>query len=285
MTSSIFHLFRELLQELEYLKSDKKLEEFPFKPEMVSCKSKGIFPDVILRLNDSRESLTGGELIECKDSKSYTVSSFNSTIPVGTKKIKDVISGRNSKIKSQMDAIGEDINSVPNRDVFYFIRGRNKKRGDKIKVCLVHGSFFCTIPVNQLIQESFRQLFESRLKESNFQVKDEARMDLIHLFSEQSTFSQVRTIEQASVRLRFRIMSEVSKEANILNEAQYPIILDDSVNLILPLSEIKTKGYYLNIMRQVFSDKEYNELRVANFKHNFDPPFLLFQHQIYQSLS
>ncbi len=285
MTSSIFHLFRELLHETDYLKNGKGLEKFPFKPEMVSCRSQGKFPDLILRLNGkgralTGKALTGGELIECKDSKSYTVASFNSTIPTGTKKIKDIIGGKNSKTKLQMDAVGEDIDSLPNRDVFYFIRGRNNKDGDQVKVCLIHGSFFCTIPVKELIQESFRQLFESTIRESDVKIRDKLIMEVTNLFVNQSTFSQVRTINDASVKLRFRVMSEVRQEANILSDSQYPIILDDSVNLILPLDKNKTEEYYVDVMKKVFPGKEFNKLKVSKLQHNFGATFLLFQQQI-----
>lgn len=280
MTASVYHLFRELLNESKYLKSNNKLESFPFNKDRISCKNKGKFPDVALRLNPGNKLLPGGELIEMKDSKSYSVTSFNSTIPTGTKKIIDIITGDNNKIAKQMEAAGDDINALPERDVFYLARGRSDKTFSKTKVCLVHGSFFCTISVEQLIQESFGEALNSRLKEMDLEMPVDKKLEFISLFSQRHIFSSVRTVEKASVKLRFRIMSEARKEANIFNDSQYPLILDDSANLILPLTSVKTANHYVSIMKQVFSKKEYEQLKVTALKHRIDGEFLLFQKQI-----
>lgn len=66
---------------------------------------------------------TGGELIELKDSKSYTVSSFNSTIPTGKKNIHKVISSENSTTFLQMKEAGDDVFSLEERDVYDLVRG------------------------------------------------------------------------------------------------------------------------------------------------------------------
>ncbi|MBI4837818.1 MAG: hypothetical protein HY806_01445 [Nitrospirae bacterium] len=58
-----------------------------------------------IRINKSSVLFTGGELIELKDSDSYTVSSFNSTIPTGKKEISKIITGKNSKTKLQSELI------------------------------------------------------------------------------------------------------------------------------------------------------------------------------------
>ncbi|MCH9666019.1 MAG: hypothetical protein K0U41_09275 [Gammaproteobacteria bacterium] len=280
MTASIYHLFRELLSESKYLKSKNKLEGFPFNKDVISCKNKGKFPDVALRLNRGNKLLPGGEFIEMKDSKSYNVTSFNSTIPTGTKKISDIITGDNNKIAKQMEAAGDDINALPDRDVFYLVRGRSDKTCNKTKVCLVHGDFFCTIPVERLIQESFGEALNSRLKEMDLEMSADKKLEFVSLFSQRHIFSSVRTVEKASVKLRFRVMSEARQEANILNDSKYPLILDDSANLILPLTNVKTRDHYVSIMEQVFSKEEYKQLKVTVLKHLIDGEFLLFQKQI-----
>lgn len=78
---SIYHFFYSLFQQKHLLKKVKKLDEFPFNENLLSCRNDGVFPDMAIRLNKDRKIFTGGELIELKDSDSYTVSSFNSTIP------------------------------------------------------------------------------------------------------------------------------------------------------------------------------------------------------------
>jgi len=123
---SIYHFFHSLVQRKHLLKKAKKLDLFSFDKKLLSCRNDGIFPDMAIRLNKDRKIFTGGELIELKDSDSYTVSSFNSTIPSRSKKIENIITGENSIIKQQMEEVGNDIFSLPIRDVYYLVRGRKK---------------------------------------------------------------------------------------------------------------------------------------------------------------
>jgi len=125
---SIYHFFKTLIENKEQFNNISKLEDFPYDNNLLSCKNKGQFPDMAIRISPKSELFTGGELIELKDSYSYTVSSFNSTIPTGKKEISKLIKGENSIIKQQMEDAGDDINSLPVRDVYYLIRG--KKRGN-----------------------------------------------------------------------------------------------------------------------------------------------------------
>ncbi|MDR2171225.1 MAG: hypothetical protein LBP59_13865 [Planctomycetaceae bacterium] len=69
---------------------------------MLSCQNRGVFPDLAIKLNNiDKDIFSGGELIELRDSKSYNVASFNSTIPTGKKEITKVIKGENSIVKKQ----------------------------------------------------------------------------------------------------------------------------------------------------------------------------------------
>ncbi len=90
MTYSIYHFFADLCKKKESFFSENKLEDFPFDEQMFSCinDKRGLFPDLAIKLNKGDERFTGGELIELKDSKTYSVASFNSTIPTGEKDIK-----------------------------------------------------------------------------------------------------------------------------------------------------------------------------------------------------
>ncbi|MDR1924112.1 MAG: hypothetical protein LBQ66_07030 [Planctomycetaceae bacterium] len=207
------------------------LANFPFDSQMLSCNNQGVFPDLAIKINTIGTDFRGGELIELKDSKSYTVSSFNSTIPAGRKEIGKVIKGENSVIKRQMEEAGDDIDSLPIRDVYYLIRG---KSSGNVKVVLVHGSFFETINSSSLISQSFEQVLEERLKEKGLNIGNNIKELLVDIFSEQENFSRVRNVDKASVRLRFRIMTEVKAEGNILNTRKYPAIKDNTINLVIP---------------------------------------------------
>jgi len=274
---SIYHFFKTLIDNKKKFVKILKLEDFPFDTSILSCKNRGQFPDLAIRVNPKNKLFTGGELIELKDSYSFTVSSFNSTIPTGKKEISKVIKGANSIIKQQMENVGDVIDSLPVRDVFYLIRG--KKKG-KIKVLLVHGSFFETIKTGDLISQSFSQVLEERIQESGFIVNDEMKNLLIAMFSEQENFSKVRTVEKASVKLRFRIMTEVKAEGNILNPVKYPEIVDDSICFLLPYNNEQDRELAIKRMSAVFSKKEMKLFNEFKIKHHFNGYFLVFRQSL-----
>lgn len=268
---SIYHFFKSLADKKGYFSKIEKLDRFPFDERLLSCKNEGIFPDMAIRLNKDKSIFTGGELIELKDSDSYTVSSFNSTIPSRSKKIENIITGENSVIKQQMDKAGNDIFSLPVRDVYYLVRGRKK---DHTKVCLIHGSFFETISIEDLISQSFSQVLEERLKESGKEVSEELKQTLLSIFSQQQNFSRVRNVEKSSVKLRFRIMTEVKAEGNILNPKKYPAIKDDTLNFVLPCHSEKEEKEILNKGELVFDLRQFNVFKI---KHHFNGYFLVLQ--------
>ncbi|MDI6751936.1 MAG: hypothetical protein QME07_03665 [bacterium] len=213
-------------------------------------------------------------MIELKDSNSYTVSSFNSTIPSKSKKIEDIITGESSIIKQQMETAGNDIFSLPTRDVFYLVRGR---KGGDIKVCLVYGSFFETIAIENLIRQSFSQVLEERLKESEKEISEELKQTLLSIFSKQENFSKVRNVEKASVKLRFRIMTEVKAEGNILNLKKYPEIKNNTLNLVLPCCNDEEEKDILKKSEMVFGKRAMKQFGIFKIKHHFNGYFLVFQ--------
>ncbi len=272
--NSIYHFFKSLVKQKEsFLKIDK-LENFPFDESILSCKNIGIFPDMAIKLNKDTKLFSGGELIELKDSESYSVSSFNSTIPTRRKNISAIISSENSSIYKQMEESGNDIYSLPLRDVFYLIRG---KKDNHVKVCLVSGAFFETISVENLIRNSFQQVFEDNLKDSNIEINQDIKNLFQKLFSEQENFSKVRTVEKASVKLRFRIMTEVMAEGNLLNTKKYPEIVDDSLNFLCPIDSNEEEKNAIDKFNLVFSKKEQKGFEIFKVKHHFNGYFLVFQ--------
>jgi hypothetical protein len=95
------------------------------------------------------------------------------------------------------------------------------------------------------------------------------------LFSEQTSFSKVRNVENASVKLRFRIMTEVKAEGNILNTKKYPEILDNTLNFILPSHDEDQDRLNIDKMNVVFDNL--NSFEVSRIKHHFNGNFLVFQ--------
>jgi len=272
--NSIYHFFKEIYLKKKYFLSTKSLEQFPFPQHLLSCVNKGKFPDLAIKLNKDRKTFTGGELIELKDSESYSVSSFNSTIPSGEKEISKIIGTGNSKIKKQMEEAGDSILSLPKRDVYYLVRGR---KTDSMKVVLVHGSFFETVNTHDLISKSFSQVLNERINQSGITVATEIKELLSDVFSEQENFSRVREVEKASVKLRFRIMTEVKAEGNILNNEQYPQVLDNTLSFILPKHVEADAIVIEEKMKKVLSNKELVKFKVFDIKHHFNGYFRVYQ--------
>ena len=272
--NSIYHFFKSLVKQKESFLEVGKLGNFPFDESLLSCKNVGVFPDMAIKLNKDDKLFTGGELIELKDSVSYTVSSFNSTIPTRKKDISKLISSENSTVYKQMEEAGNDIYSLPLRETFYLVRGKKNKH---VKVCLVSGAFFETISVENLISNSFQQVLEDNLKDSNIKINQDIRNLFQKLFSEQENFSKVRTVEKASVKLRFRVMTEVMAEGNLLNSKRYPEILDDSLNFLFPVYSKEEEKEVIHKFNLVFSKKEQKEFKIFKVKHHFNGYFLAFQ--------
>ncbi len=273
---SIYHFFAHLCRNRNRLEWVPKLEDFPFDVELLSYRGKARFPDFAIRVNPERDP-PGGELIEVKDAKSYSVPSFNSTIPTGKKLIEDLIRGRRSVIREQMEEAEDDIYSLPEREVYYLLRGKSK---GKTKICLVHGSFFETIKVEQLIRQAFGQVLDERLEEEELGISEELRAILTRIFSTQDSFSKVRDVEKATVKMRFRIMTEAKKEGNVFNSRIYPEIEDNSLNFILPNHPTKDFAERKRYLRQALSQSELAEAKQFTITHPFNGKFFVLSYAL-----
>jgi hypothetical protein len=271
---SIYHFYKSLVERKEHFLLTPELENFPFDDSQLSCKSAGKFPDMAIRLNPKGSVLTGGELIELKDSESYSFPSFNSTIPTGRKKLSDVITSESSGIAQQMKRAGDEILLDSVRDVFYLVRGRRKGHA---KVCLVHGKFFETVNIKNLIGGAFEQVLRERLEHTGGSLSDEEREKLTLLFSNQESFSKTRSVERASVKLRFRVMTEVKAEGNILNPRKYPEIGEDTFNLLLPCDSDSDEKAINDKLRLAFTDQELSSSQRFKIKHHFNGYFFVLQ--------
>lgn len=206
------------------------------------------------------------------------MASFNSTIPTGEKDIKKLTEGQANIIRTQMEKAGNNILSLPIRQVFYLIRG---SKLSNTKVCLAHGKFFETVPVSTLISESFGQALEERLNEPGETLSPSMKQKLLDIFSEQQTFSKTRDIDKASVKLRFRIMTGVKAGANILNPNQYPQIDDNTLNFAVPCHCEAEQSEQHNKMKVAFEQMEcldlFAQLKIFVLQHHFNGKFLVFQ--------
>ncbi len=268
---SIYHFFAHLFRNRNRLEWVPKLEDFPFDIELLSYKGRGKFPDFAIRVNPGGNP-SGGELIEAKDSKSYSVPSFNSTIPTGNKSIVSLIQGKSSVVREQMEATGDDIFAVPLREVYYLLRGKDPKTGNT-KICLVHGSFFETIKVEQLIQQAFGQVLDERLEAEDHAISSELHDLMLRIFSTQDSFSKVRHVENASVKLRFRIMTEVKKEGNVFNSKIYPAIRDNTLNFVVPNYPAADIAQRKRHLRQALSISELAKGEECIIHHPFNGGF------------
>jgi hypothetical protein len=269
---SIFHFWNHLVQNKNSFFRVSKLDKFKFDKKILSCENQGVFPDLAIKLNKDRSKFTGGELIEMKDSQTYSVSSFNSTIPSGKKNIRKIIPSEKSKTFLQMKEAGDDVFSLEERDVYYLVRGR---KGKAQKICLVHGSFFETISAKELIRQSFKQVLDENLEGTD--VPSEVRARLDEVFSDQEDFSRVRNVDKASVKLRFRVMTEVKPEGNILNSHQYPNIKDNTLNLVVPYHDDEEKADVVQKAEFVMGGEAMKQINTFSLKHPLNGWFVVFQ--------
>ncbi|MCY3866662.1 MAG: hypothetical protein OXG68_14590 [Chloroflexi bacterium] len=275
---SIYHFFAHLYRNRNRLEWVPKLEYFPFDIELLSYKGRGKFPDFAIRVNPGGNP-SGGELIEVKDSKSYSVPSFNSTIPTGNKSIESLVQGKSSVVRQQMETARDEIFAVPLREVYYLLRGKESKT-ENTKICLVHGSFFETIKVEQLIQQAFGQVLDERLEAEDHAISAELHDLMLRIFSTQDSFSKVRHVENASVKLRFRIMTEVKKEGNVFNSKIYPAIRDNTLNFIIPNYPAKDIEERKKYLRQALSRSELDSASESLIHHPFNGDFYVLSYAL-----
>lgn len=229
---SVFRLFADLAAKKAKLNQGGKFDDFPFNRDLILCKWSGIFPDFIMRLDQTRMHnplLRGGEMLELKSAGSFTVSSFNSAVPSGKKRLADIENSRHKFAKFAASA-GENPNALPVRDVYYLARGM-RKSGD-IKVCLVHGSFFETIEKEKLIKGAFSQVIDDAAPKDYFSGKE--RKKIVNVMGSQEIFAASRQVENSSVSLRFRVMTEVAKDANIMDAKKFGEIKKNTLNFVVP---------------------------------------------------
>jgi hypothetical protein len=192
-------------------------------------KDSGLFPDFVLAA-DEQQTFGNGALLELKDTRSKTLASFNSTIPTRHKSLDEVQEIMGSRAISAAAALGDFPLSVASdyltadRPCFYLLR-TCAAMPESVCISLVEGSFFETLPKGELLARTWDQLLEAAgmpPAERSHVVESLARLD-------QTEIAKSRSIAEASVRPRLRLMAEVVPSANPHN---YDEIVARSVNLI-----------------------------------------------------
>jgi len=237
------------------------------------------FPDFLFKTRKYAGKLICGSLLELKDSKGGSVASFNSTLPTKYKNLEeiDVINGKNlvSRIASIIDGDLSPENGYRNfeRRCFYLVRTHAGK-DDKVKVSVVDGSFFETVPKDHLIYQMFLNILRTHLEKREIKISSDTLNQIekaLSYVTDQTIIAASQIIEKASVRPRLRIMAEVHSEGNP-HSSFYPEISERSINLIIEASSYEEK--FAKIISQKIP-----EIDIFTIHHKRNGEHVVFQYK------
>jgi hypothetical protein len=178
--------------------------------------------------------LGNGALLELKDSAGNQIASFNSTLPSARKRISRLTKMVQTAVQNYESERG--CACPDERDCFYLVRTKNKYP-DTCRLSVVQGTFFETIPNQELLKSLWKDL----LKQAG--VPAEQHMGILDYLArlERNEVAKSRRIKRAAIKPRLRIMSEVVADAN---PHRYQEIGERTVNLILKaLSEDSSESF------------------------------------------
>lgn len=112
---------------------------------------------------------------------------------------------------------------------------------------------------------------------SDIELSDQLKAALIQILGHHESFSKVRDVEKASVKLRFRIMTEAKAEGNILNSKRYPEIAHNTLNFVLPAETDEQSFQHSLRLRIALSSLEFLTLKYLKIKHPLNGYFDCFQ--------
>lgn len=293
MTASAYHFFHEMYRRRQSLRQVKgfNFDQHGTWPDALisSSGSQGKFPDIILRVNDEKGCpFRGGEMIEIKESQSYGMPSFNSTMPSAVKDIREVAPPGGKLHQAMCHSEGKDPYRLREREVYYLLHGKKDrkgkadKRGACVKVCLVHGAFFDTLPLTENIRAMFAAVVKDALHDNPDAQSDpafkQAGEKLMRLNWKQSYFNKTREVENSSIKMRLRLMAEVHQKANLLNAKHYPQIADDTLNMIVPADARQGGLTPLQLIKTVFGGKTLPpQMQVLSLQDCLGREFVVFQ--------
>lgn len=235
------------------------------------------FPDFLFKTLKKGMTYSRGSLMELKDSKGTNISSFNSTIPTKTKTLEeiDMINGNNliSKIACIID--GElhphyDYMKFE-RKCYYFVR--TNRESEKVKLSIIDGAFFETIPKEHLFHEMLLNVYHRHLEKKHLTPSKETMDEVetaLKCIDDQSIIACSQIIDKASIRPRLRIMAEVHPEGNP-HSSFYPRVTQGSFNLIL-----QSTKETMQLKEELLSTMPDLEVFVIRHKRNGD--HIVFQY-------
>ena len=238
------------------------------------------FPDFLFKVRKHAGKLICGSLLELKSSKSGTIASFNSTLPTKCKSLDDInlINGKIlvSRIASIIDEeLGSDkLYRTFDRRCFYLIR-THTNNDDKVKISVVDGKFFETIPKDHLIYQMFLNVLHRHLNEKRIEISPNKLNEVekaLSFITDQTIISSSQLIEKASIRPRLRIMAEVHPEGNP-HSIFYPQISAKSANLIISASSIDEE--FINEVSRRIPD-----ISVFTVNHKRNGEHIVFQYNL-----
>jgi hypothetical protein len=210
--------------------------------------------------------------MELKDSKGANIASFNSTIPTKTKSLEEIDTINGNKLVSKI-ASAIDCQLPPNdeymkfeRKCFYLVR--TNKGNSKVKLSIVDGAFFETLPKNQLFHEMLLYVYRRHLEKKQIVSSEETMQEVekaLRCIDDQTIIACSQVIEKASVRPRLRIMAEVHPEGNP-HSSFYPQIKERSFNLILQATTANAQVKE-ELLSQVPDLKEFTIKHKRNGEH------------------
>jgi hypothetical protein len=221
------------------------------------------FPDFLFQSSPQHF----GSILELKDSKGTNIASFNSTIPSTYKTLQEIDQINGKRIVSDIAIfvdrylrIPEETYLTAKRRCFYLVR-TNSRDKENVKISLVDGSFFETVPKEELISSVFLKILDahrSKLEPTFSADQIETAKTIISKLNNQSLIACSQTINGAAVKPRFRIMTEVTHDAN---PHTYPRIPNKSFNLILPFEDTECLCKAINMGSEL----------TDNLLHKLDP--------------
>jgi hypothetical protein len=239
------------------------------------------FPDFLFKVGKHKNRLISGSLLELKDSKSSNIASFNSTLPTKRKNLEeiDTINDTNlvSKITSIVDSDSAKIEKyyVYQRRSFYLIRTNKDK--SNVKISIVDGAFFETIPKDNLIYQIFMNILREHSKKKEMRIPPKTLEQIKRVFShvtDQTIITKSQNIDGASIRPRLRIMAEVHSEGNPHNSNFYPEISEQTLNFILKVSKYEKKETEKIIYQKI------PKIKIFTIKHKRNGKHTVFQFKL-----
>lgn len=234
------------------------------------------FPDFLFKVRRTNGNLTCGSLLELKDSAGRNIASFNSTLPTHFKNLDeiDIVNGKNlvSRISSIIDENYSqgDCHALERR-CFYLVR-THRGTPEKIRISIIDGSFFETVPKDHLIHQVFLQILSNHINSGQLEISPEKLSQVQEVLSnitDQTIIATSRIVNGASIRPRLRIMAEVHREGNP-HSSHYPQISEGTFNFILLANAQST----MLIERLV---SEIPELEIFTIKHLRNGEHIVFQ--------